>query len=156
MTHSATEIAQILQNLQATATVCANTFTTSKLTVEYRIAFSAGAALPWRLLELHSRRPCKDKHYTLRRMHCFRTPDGLRRSVQERVKWKVCDQALVTSYLVKVGCSSDGHIKGEPDGQTERSAHASVDLGELRPARLALRARMCVTRPERVVDLLNG
>lgn len=156
MTRSESEISQQLRSLQATATVCANSFTTPRLKVEYRIAFSAGAALPWRLLEIHSRKPRKDKHYTLRRMHCFRTPDGLRSSIQERTKWKACDQELVASYLVKVGCSSDGLMEGEPNRQMAGSARASLDLNELRPARLALRAQMCVTRPDRVVDLLNG
>jgi hypothetical protein len=156
MTRSETEISRVLQSLQDTATVCANTFTTAILKVEYRIAFSLGAALPWRLLELHYPRPRNDKPYTLRRMHCFRTPDGLRRSIQERTKWRACDQELVASYLVKVGSSSDAPIEGEPNRQASGSVRRSLDLSELRPARLALRAQMCTTRPERVVDLMHG
>jgi hypothetical protein len=154
MTDSAPEIAQALRSLQAMATLCANTFTTQQLKVEYRVAYSTGAALPWRLLEVHYRKPRNDDRYTLRRMHCFRTSDGLRRSIQERAKWKACDQQLVASYLVKVRASSDGHLRGAPDPQGE--ARPSVDLSELRPARLELRAQICVTRPERVVDLLNS
>jgi len=156
MTNSEREIGQILRSLQSAATLCANTFTTARVKVEYQVAFSIGAALPWRLLELHSRRPRKDKSYVLRRMHCFRTPEGLRRSVQERAKWKACDQALVASYLVKVRASTDGFAQGEPSQQGACAPRASIDLGELRPARLELRAQICVTRPERVVDLLNG
>lgn len=154
MTNSQREIAQALQGLQAMATLCADTFTTSQLKVEYRVAYSAGAALPWRLLEVHYRKPRNDSRYTLRRMHCFRTSEGLRRSVQERAKWKACDQELVASYLVKVRASSDGHLAGQPDGQG--ASAPSVDLSQLRPARLELRAQICVTRPERVVDLLNS
>jgi hypothetical protein len=83
------------------------------------------------LLETHSRRPRNDKRYALRRMHCFRSADCMQRSIQERAKWKACDQQLVASYLGKA-------------------------RGELMPARLELRAQICVTRPERVVDLLSG
>ena len=50
MTDTGSEIVQILRTLQDAATLCANTFTTSRLKVEYRVAFSAGAPLPWRLL----------------------------------------------------------------------------------------------------------
>ena len=150
MTNSEREIAQALRSLQAMATLCANTFTTPQLKVEYRVAYSTGAALPWRLVEVHFRKPRDDNRYCLRRMHCFRTSDGLRRSIQERAKWKACDQQLVASYLVKVRASSDGHLHGQPEPRP------SVDLSELRPARLELRAQICVTRPERVVDLLNS
>ncbi len=156
MTHSEREIAQLLRSLQAMATLCASTFTTRQVKVEYRVAFSTGAALPWRLLEVHSRRPHNDKRYALRRMHCFRTPDSLRRAIQERAKWKACDQELVASYLVKVRSSSDGSFESEPTGQRAASVHPSVDLRELTPARLELRAQICVTRPERVIDLLHG
>ena len=48
MTDSAPEIAQALRSLQAMANLCANTFTTQQLKVEYRVAYSTGAALPWR------------------------------------------------------------------------------------------------------------
>jgi hypothetical protein len=155
MTNPGREIVQILRSLQAAATLCANTFSTSQLKVEYRVAFSAGAALPWRLLEIHSRRPADDKRYALRRMHCFRTPECLRRSINERAKWKACDQELVANYLVKAHGSPDG-LGGEPNRHRASCAHPSVDLRELMPARLELRAQICVTRPERVVDLLNG
>jgi hypothetical protein len=154
MTNSEREIAQALRSLQAMATLCANTFTTPQLKVEYRVAYTTGAALPWRLVEVHFRKPGDDNRYALRRMHCFRTSDGLRRSIQERAKWKACDQQLVASYLVKVRASSDGHLQGHPDSQGE--PRSSVDLSELRPARLELRAQICVTRPDRVVDLLNS
>ena len=64
MTNAEREIAQILRSLQATATLCANTFTTSRVSVDYRVAFSTGVALPWRMLEIHFRLPCSDKRYT--------------------------------------------------------------------------------------------
>ncbi len=139
MTNSEREVTQVLRSLQAAATLCANTFTTAKLSVEYRVAYSAGAVFPWRLLEVHSDRHRNEKRYALRRMHCFRTPDCLRKSIQERAQWKACDQELVASYLVKV--------QGASQGPTMR---------ELMPARLELRAQICVTRPERVIDLLRG
>ena len=151
MTHPAREIAQALQGLHATATVCANSFTTPQLKVEYQVAFSVGAAFPWRLFEVHSCIPGNDKRYALRRMHCFRTSDGLERSIQERAKWKACDQELIASYLVKFRTSSERLIEGEPG-----SSRPNVDLSELRPARLKLRSQICITRPDLVVDLLNG
>jgi hypothetical protein len=156
MTTPERQITQVLQGLQAAATLCANTFSTSQLEVEYRVAFSTGAALPWRLLEIHFRRPRKDKRYVLRRMHCFRTPECLSRSIQERAKWKACDQELVASFLVKVRGSSDKLTESEPNRQRAGSPRSRVDLSELTPVRLELRAQMCVTRPERVVDLLHG
>jgi len=156
MTNAEREIAQILRSLQATATLCANTFTTSRVSVDYRVAFSTGVALPWRMLEIHFRLPCSDKRYALRRMHCFRTPEGLRRSIQEHAKWKACDQELVASYLVKVRDSSNGVTEGELTGQGAAAPHPRIDLDELTPARRKLRAQICVTRPDRVVDLLHG
>ena len=156
MTNAETEIAQILRGLQATATLCANTFTTTRLSVEYRVAFSTGTPLPWRLLEIHARRSRNDKRFVLRRMHCFRAPEGLRRSIQERAKWKACDQQLVASYLVKIRRSSEGIIESELNQQGAASPHPSIDLDELTPARRKLRSQICVTRPERVVDLLHG
>lgn len=156
MTNSGKQITQIVHRLQAAAALCANTFTTPQLKVEYRVAFCAGATLPWRLLEIHTRRGRNDKDYALRRMHCFRTPECLMRSIQERAKWKACDQELVASYLVKVRASSDGYLQGQSDRQVASVPRTGVDLSELRPARLELRAQICVTRPERVVDLLNG
>ena len=156
MTNAEREITQILRSLQATATLCANTFTTTRLSVEYRVAFSNGEALPWRLFEIHFRLPRSDKRNAVRRMHCFRTPEGLRRSIQERAKWKACDQELVANYLVKVRRSVDGVIAGEPDRQGPASPRPSIDLDELTPVRRKLRAQICVTRPDRVVDLLHG
>jgi hypothetical protein len=153
MTDTKSEITQALTGLQAAATLCANTFTTSQLKVEYRVAFSAGAPLPWRLLEVHFPLPRKDKRYALRRMHCFRTAERLSRSLHERVKWRACDQELVASYLVKVQGSSNELTAGLPNARSRRQ---SDDLRELRPARLALRAQICITRPELVLDLLNG
>lgn len=158
MTDTGSEIVQVLRTLQAAATLCANTFTTSQLKVDYRVAYSAGAPLPWRLLEIHFRLPLNDTNrYALRRMHCFGTPDRLRRSIHERAKWRACDQELVASYLLKVQGSAGGELAhSESHSRGSGSARSSLDLRELRPARLELRAQICTTRPEMVVDLLNG
>jgi hypothetical protein len=156
MTDTRSEIVQVLRTLQAAATLCANTFTTSHLKVEYRVAFSAGAPLPWRLLEIHLRLPRNDNRYALRRMHCFRIPERLGRSIHERAKWRACDQELVASYLDRVQGRSGELTHSEPSFQRSGSAHPSLDLRDLRPARLELRAQICTTRPEMVVDLLNG
>ena len=150
------EILQVLRTMQAAATLCANTFTTSHLKVEYRVAFSAGTPLPWRLLEVHFRLPRNGNRYTLRRMHCFRTPERLQRSIHERAKWRACDQELVASYLVKAQGSASELTNSEPHVHRPGLAQPSPDLRELRPARLELRAQICTTRPEMVVDLLNG
>lgn len=158
MTDTGSEIVQVLRTLQAAATLCANTFSTSHLKVDYRVAFSAGAPLPWRLLEIHFRLPLNDgNRYALRRMHCFGTPERLRRSIHERAKWRACDQELVASFLGKVQSLSGGEFAGsEPGSRRAGGAQPSLDLRELRPARLELRAQICTTRPEMVVDLLNG
>lgn len=156
MPDTKSEIVQALRTLQAAATLCANTFTTSHLKVEYRVALSAGAPLPWRLLEIHFRLPQNDKRYTLRRMHCFGTPERLERSIHERAKWRACDQELVASYLVRVQGTSGELTHSEPNSRRSGSARPGLDLRDLRPARLELRAQICTTRPEMVVDLLNG
>jgi hypothetical protein len=155
MTHPAKEIAQALQGLHATATLCASSFTTPQLKVEYRVAFYVGATLPWRLFEVHSHIPGNEKRYARRRMHCFSTSDGLERSIQERAKWKACDQELVASYLVKFRRLTERLIEGEPNRQGAGSARPNIDLSALRPARLKLRSQICVTRPDLVVDLLK-
>lgn len=156
MTDTKSEIGEVLRTLQAAATLCANTFTTSHLKVEYRVAFSAGAPLPWRLLEIHFRLPRNDKRYALRRMHCFGTPERLRQSIHERARWRACDQELVASYLVKAQGTSGEATDSEPNPRRSGAARPSLELRELRPARLELRAQICTTRPEMVVDLLNG
>src|SRR5262249_46229607 len=112
--------------------------------------------LPWRLLEIHYPLPRNDRRYTLRRMHCFGTPERLRRSIHERAKWRACDQELVARYLVRVQGTSGQGGDGGPDSRGSRPAQPSLDLRELRPVRLELRAQICTTRPEMVVDLLNG
>jgi len=156
MTDTKSEIVQVLRTLQAAATLCANTFTTSRMKVEYRVAFSAGAPFPWRLLEIHFRLPREDnRRYALRRMHCFQTPERLHRSIHERAKWKVCDQELVAAYLVRVQSTARELTHGEPNPRRSGSGPASADLSELRPTRLQLRAQICTTRPEMVVDLLK-
>lgn len=156
MTDSENEIVQFLRNLQAAATLCADTFTTSHLKVEYRVAFSAGAPLPWRLLEIHFRLPRDEKRYVLRRMHCFGTPERLQRSIHERAKWRACDQELVASYLVRAQDTSRELADSGPNSRRSGPRQPGLDLRELRPARLELRAQICTTSPEMVVALLNG
>ena len=156
MNDMGTEIVQVLRTMQTAATLCANTFSTPHLKVEYRVAFSAGTPLPWRMLEVHYRLPRNDNRYSLRRMHCFRTPERLQRSIHERAKWRACDQELVANYLVKVQGITGELTHSEPNSGRPGPAQPSPDLRELRPARLELRAQICTTRPEMVVDLLNG
>lgn len=156
MTDTSGEIVQVLRSLQDAATLCANTFSTSRLKVDYRVAFSAGAPFPWRLLEIHFRLPRDDnRRYALRRMHCFRTAERLGRSIQERAKWRACDQELVASYLVKAQGTASELSNGAPNTRRSGSGHPGLDLSELRPARLELRAQICTTRAEMVVDLLK-
>jgi hypothetical protein len=132
MSNSRAQLVQTLQRLQFTANRCASSFSNSRLKVEYRVAFSAGAALPWRLIEIHHAAKKAGAPRSLRRMHCFRSWQSLDLSVRERITWKARDQALVQSYLVRV---------------------ATADLSALTATRQALRARMCSTRPDRAIDL---
>jgi hypothetical protein len=156
MTDTGSEIVQVVRTLQAAATSCADTFTTSRLKVEYRVAFSAGSPFPWRLLEIHFRLPRNDNRpYALRRMHCFQTAERLHRSIQERAKWRACDQELVANYLVGVQGAASEFTNGGPNARRLGSGHPNLDLRDLRPARLELRAQICTTRPEMVVDLLR-
>jgi hypothetical protein len=91
-----------------------------------------------------------------RLMHCFRSAESLERSVQERTVWKTRDQALVASHLVRVRTSIDKIASGEPEPQhTPPSQALNADLMVLTATRKALRAQLCLTRPDRVIDLLN-
>ena len=139
---------QILKRLQVTANRCASSFSSSQLKVEYRVAFSAGAALPWRLIEIHRalKQPAAPR-LLLRRMHYFRSCESLDHSIQERTTWKARDQALVKSYLVRVRTPGNENVQG--------AQSMSADLQALTATRQALRARMCATRPDRAVDLPN-
>ena len=154
MSNSQAELVQTLKRLQFTADRCANSFSNSVLKVEYRVAFSAGASLPWRLIEIHHAVKKAGSPRSLRRMHCFRTWESLDLSVRERITWKARDQALVKSYLVQVNGSNEHTSPGEPNGGDPlRAQSLNVDLSALTATRQALRARMCSTRPDRAVDL---
>ena len=140
MPNSQAQLVHILKRLQLTANQCASSFSNSDVKVEYRVAFSAGAALPWRLVEIHRAIKKAGAPRVLRRMHCFRSSESLDHSVRERITWKAKDQALVRAYLVRVS-------------GPENTSHGNLPL--LNATRQALRARMCSTRPERAVDLPN-
>jgi hypothetical protein len=139
------QLAQTLSSLQATASLCARVFTTRQLKVEFQVAFSNGAPLPWRLLEIHRSAAVAGGPRLLRRMHCFPTAEPLELSIKERITWKARDRALVSSHLVRVRASL---VK-----PTEPPYGANADLLALTATREALRAQMCLTKPGRVVDL---
>ena len=156
MSNSKDQLVGTLKRLQATANWCARKFTTGNLKVEYRVAFSTGAKLPWRLVEMHRALQQDGEPRVLRRMHCFRSAESLERSVQERTVWKTRDQALVASHLVRVRTSIDQPLSGAHPALSARPSQAlNADLKVLTATRKALRAQMCLTRPDRVVDLLN-
>jgi hypothetical protein len=154
MSNSQAELVQTLKRLQFTADRCATSFSNSVLKVEYRVAFSAGASLPWRLIEIHRAVKKAGSPRSLRRMHCFRSWESLHTSVRERITWKARDQALVKSYLVRVNGANEHTSPGEPNGGDPlRAKSLNVDLSALTATRQALRAQMCSTRPDRAVDL---
>jgi len=156
MSDSQDQLVGTLKRLQATASWCARKFTTGHLKVEYRVAFSTGAKLPWRLVEMHRAVQKDGEPRVLRRMHCFRSAESLERSVQERTVWKTRDQALVASHLVRARTSIEATPLGEPAAQNIQPSQAlHTDLKALTATRQALRAQMCLTRPDRVIDLLN-
>jgi hypothetical protein len=148
------QLAQTLSSLQATANLCARVFTTRQLKVEFQVAFSSGAALPWRLLEVHRATNAADGPRLLRRMHCFRGAKSLELSIQERITWKAQDRALVSSHLVRMRASlaKPASPKGG-ERVAEPPDSANADLLTLTATRQALRAQMCLTKPGRVVDL---
>lgn len=156
MSDSQAQLVQTLQRLQFTANRCASSFSSSQLKVEYRVAFSAGASLPWRLIEIHHSLKKVGAPRSLRRMHCFRSWESLDLSVRERITWRARDQALVKSYLVRVAATPEGASPGEPAAtDAQRTRNPNTDLSALTATRQALRARMCSTRPDRAVDLPN-
>jgi hypothetical protein len=142
------QLGKTLSSLQATASLCARVFTSRQLKVEFQVAFSNGAPLPWRLLEIHRSAKVAGGPRLLRRMHCFCGPESLELSIHERITWKARDRALVSSHLVRVR-ESRIQDTASPDG-------AARDLLALNATRQALRAQMCLTKPGRVVDLPKG
>ena len=150
------QLAQTLRSLQASGNQCARWFTSHQLQVEFQVAFSNGAPLPWRLVEIH--RAVKDvgKPRLLRRMHCFSSAEALNLSIRERTNWKARDRALVTSHWVRVRASlAKAPSHKNSDQGTEASDDSKAELLALTATRQALRAQMCLTRPGRVVDLPN-
>ena len=135
------QLAQTLKRLQVIADKCASSFSNYEVKVEYRVAFSHGAPFPWRLVEIHRAIKKAGTPRTLRRMHCFRSCESLDHSVRERITWKARDQALVKAFFVRVEGAPDNDSPGRPSTKA------------LNATRLALRAQMCSTRPDRAVDL---
>jgi hypothetical protein len=140
MSNGQDELVRALYRLQISANRCASTFTSDSTQVDFRVAFSAGAALPWRLIETHRAALENGTPRLLRRMHCFRSAQSLEHSIEERTGWKMRDQSLVRGHFVQVGSAQP--LEG-----------SQVDLLDLTATRQALRAQMCLTRPERVIDL---
>jgi hypothetical protein len=157
--NSQDQLAQTLRVLQVTANRCARLFTNGQLKVEYQVAVSAGATLPWRLVEIHRALKKAGEPRVLRRMHCFRSAESLERSVKERTIWKARDQALVKIHLVQVRASIEKTPAGDAGDAGEKKVASpeglNVNLQALTATRQALRAQMCLTRPDRVVDLPN-
>lgn len=142
--------------MQVTANQCARLFTNGQLKVEYQVAVSAGATLPWRLVEIHRALKKAGEPRVLRRMHCFRSAESLERSVKERTIWKARDQALVKIHLVRVRASIEPTPSGDAgEKSVQPSQGLNTNLQALTATRQALRAQMCLTRPDRVVDLPN-
>jgi hypothetical protein len=148
MSDNQAELVQTLKRLQSTADRCADSFSSSQLKVEYRVAFSAGARYPWRLVEIHHAIKKAGAPRSLRRMHCFQSWQSLYVSIRERITWRARDQALVRSYLVRVGGPGADSLAGEV-----RRTHSNADLSALTATRQALRAQMCSTRADRAIDL---
>jgi len=156
MSNEQAQLVQILKRLQVTANRCASSFSSNELKVEYRVAFCAGAHLPWRLVEIHRAIKKAGAPRVLRRMHCFRSCESLDHSVRERITWKAKDQALVRAYLVRVRPAPENSAVNEPDdGEGQRIRNANSGIPALNATRQALRAQMCSTRPDRAVDLPN-
>jgi hypothetical protein len=154
MPSSQEQLAQTLRGLQITANRCARMFTTRHLKVQLQVAFSYGAPLPWRLLEVHRAIHKAGEPRVLRRMHCFRDAESLELSIQERITWKARDRELVSSHLIRVHAALDKPPSGKRGEQDATPLDGSdQDLLALTATRQALRAQMCLTRPGRVVDL---
>jgi hypothetical protein len=153
MWDSQDQLVKILKRTQITANRCASFFTTAQLKVEFRVAFCTGAILPWGLLEIHRAAKAAGKPRLLRRMHCFRSAESLEHSIEERTNWKARDQALVQGHWIRVRASSRNAPSSKPGARDSESSDTSLQA--LTATRQALRAKMCSTRPDRVVDLPN-
>ena len=131
-------------------------FTIHRLKVEFQVAFSNGAPLPWRLLETHRAAKEVGERRVLRRMHCFRSAESLELSIRERTTWKTQDHALVASHWAQVRAllaKLTSRSTGEQDAEPPDCSNA--DLTALTATRQALRAQICLTIPGRMVDLPN-
>lgn len=138
-------LANAIVQLQRQADHCAWLFTSHKLRIEYRIAFAIGVAFPWRLVEVHRK---YEEGIVLRRMHCFSELTTLRQYIEECSKWKRQDRSLVASALPGT------RMVLLPRTQEQISDEGtSIELRTLEEERRLLRERMCITRPDRIVDL---
>jgi hypothetical protein len=155
MSLSRLELAQALLDLQSSANICARIFTSYRLKVEYRIVYTAGACYPWRLLESHQDLAKDRRSWLIRRMHCFDSAEKLKCSLTERAAWKAKDRALVAAHLGTARHFAED--RSQDAFETARAALGGLDseLAALEPQRRALRARMCVTRPDHVLNLLH-
>jgi hypothetical protein len=157
MSDSQDQLVRALKTLQVTASRCASLFTTSQLKVEFQVAYSNAAPLPWRLLEIHRAAKEVGVPRLMRRMHCYPSAESLELSIQERTTWKAKDHALVASHWMRVRASlakAASRRSGE-QGAEPSTNDPNGDLKALTATRQALRAQMCRTRPGRVVDLPN-
>ena len=115
----------------------ARAFSESSTAIEFgitlRIAFVAGAASAWRLIETErftSGRPHRV------RMLCFESLDDIRRAVQERLHWAAADQQLRATQMATPG--------GFPGVTADWVHDEDFDL-IFGPSRNWLRAEICTT-----------
>jgi hypothetical protein len=99
--------------------------------------FVAGTANPWRLVET-----VRSTGGHRRRMLCFDSVDGIRRSVEEHLAWQRADEQFVARHMTTPGAFP---------GVTADWVHSrDFDLifGEQRDA---IRQETCTTSPNRIV-----
>jgi len=107
-----------------------------------RIAVVVGDALPWRIVEsvANSMRPGTHS----RKMFCFRTAEQARRSVRERIEWRLADNRFARQHM-----NTPGDFPGITTDLVPQHLF-DVMFGELRAK---MRSAICTTLPERTASM---
>ncbi len=107
-----------------------------------RIAVVVGDALPWRIVEsvANSMRPGAYG----RKMSYFRTAEQARRSVRERIEWRLADNRFARQHM-----NTPGDFPGITTDLVPQHLFDAV-FGEVRAK---MRSAICTTLPERTASM---
>jgi hypothetical protein len=128
-----------LRRLQALAGTFSRRLLPENSVATLQVFLIVGTARPWRLMEnwgSAARHP--------RRMLCFASLERIWLSVEEHLNWGKADEAFVARHMA---------TPGDFPGVTADWVHTKDFERVFSPQREAIRARICLTRPDEIVLL---